>query len=131
MLMRDFHFFDTYGDWRRHLTVRVWGRPILRWLRELYAYALCRYGNPVSFSTHTRMTGSCYCNTGRTTSAYLSAFGVGFNIWLTRDRGPRPCLCNLASWDALPEWYQDEIEENGGIARVRELLAHRMEAANA
>lgn len=127
--MKDLRWYDTTGEWRRGWHLRFWwpSRFSRWWMKDCISWIwrndLCK---PIYFSTRTMLGGTCYCTCGNTTDVFVRAFGFGFHLWLHRDRGPRPCLCNLALFQAMPESYAEEIEDVGGTEGVGR-LAERWE----
>lgn len=113
--MRDVYRTWSVGRVRKTLHVRMW------WWLNPFRSIWWRLGNRRSFANTTsfrwvgrRDNGRCYCPTGYTTEVYLSFFGVGVWVWLSRDDTRiRPCSCDKIVWLMIPDSYPDTIAEYG------------------
>jgi hypothetical protein len=121
-MLKDFTHHDRTGPWRRDWTLRLYGQRLTRWW---WRSVLNGWHWPsLSLGTWCGV-GKCYCPTSTQSEVRVQALGFGFWLSCDRWRGPLPCLCDLSLWDLYPVDYADEVEEYGGIERVRAELARR------
>lgn len=128
--MRDIIYRDTAGDWRRSFTLRLFGaNPLRQWYwRSLWHSFTERWASSM-FALDLSSgpgNGECYCSGAIETRLHVLFMGAGFSLWIGRNRNPRTCLCQLSLMEAMPDDYAEEIEEVGGIDRVRELIEQRI-----
>lgn len=126
--MRQRRWYLNRGPWRYEISATFWRPTIDRWwFRSLWNWLYIDGSWPiVRAELNTSGPGLCYCPTGSTTNFYFNVFGFGMRWWIHRDRGPRPCLCSLHFAEAVPEYYEDEIRDYGGMDRVKELIEQRL-----
>ncbi len=112
---------------RMHLTVRAWrgGNPLRaawRWLVGRQSRYRPSWEPAIEFELRTlpHSNGRCYCPYGSETQFRLSLFGWGFWGWLSRDRTPLPCWCDVVIWKVF-DGYEEDVEAAGGW----ELLTRR------
>jgi hypothetical protein len=129
--MRDITWHNRCGSWRRGWVLRIWWPHRLNrwWFSDLFGWVNNTWRTkPFEMGILSRRGwGTCYCPTGLGSEFWLIAAGFGLRLWCNRDRGPRPCLCELSLLEGMPESYPDELDENGGIENVRRLIEHRQE----
>lgn len=123
---RDLTYYDVCGEWKRSWTLRLfWPSDFnfWRWFRWHFISWVNRNWS-FTFMLHlsTREGGYCYCPGNTSSEVAFMVADFGFRLWCCRDRGPRPCLCDVGMAEAFPDDpdYAERIEDAGGAGRVIE-----------
>lgn len=122
--MRDWSRYWRVRGSRRHLFVRVYltnpWHSFLFWWRAA-RHKPRHFSPPVSVSLRTFHGHQhvCYCRSGHTTDFRAGFFGCSVWVSLSRDCTKRPCSCDKITWLLSPDDHPDEIEEAGGLDKLR------------